>query len=136
VIETADVAPVVAALLASHLVPSALDVLHPGRVAILFEGGAAAVAAQIDATKALVGGTEADAAVWAESRERQANALGRKTFSPGALGAFLTDRPEAVIRPAAGVAFVPTPTHDDTPEAVLMLQERVRERFDPQRVLS
>ena len=44
--------------------------------------------------------------------------------------------PEAVVRPAAGVAFLPTPTQAETPEAVLLLQERVRERFDPQGVLS
>ncbi len=136
VVETEDAASVAARLLGSQLVPSAVDVLHPGRVAVLFEGGAAAVAAQVEATKGLVGGAESDASVWAESRERQAVALGRATFSPGELGAFLTDLPEAVVRPAAGVAFLPTPTQAETPEAVLLLQERVRERFDPQRVLS
>ena len=67
VVETDDPAAVAAALLASHLVPSALDVLHPGRVAVLYEGGAAAVAAQVEATRALVGGNETDGAVWAES---------------------------------------------------------------------
>ena len=57
-VETDDPASVAAALLGSQLVPSALDILHPGRVAVLFEGGAAAVAAQVDATRALVGGTD------------------------------------------------------------------------------
>ena len=42
VVETDDPAGAVAALLRSQLQPSALDVLHPGRVAVLFEGGEAA----------------------------------------------------------------------------------------------
>ncbi len=136
VVETEDAASVVAELLGSQLVPSALDVLHPGRVAVLFEGGAAAVAAQVEATKALVGGAETDDSVWAESRERQAAARGGARFSPGELRAFLTDLPAAVIRPAAGVAFLPTSTQTTSPAAVLLLQERIRERFDPQKVLA
>ena len=136
VVETADPASAVAALLASQLVPSALDVLHPGRVAVLFEGGAAAVAAQVDATLALVCGTEADAAVWAESRARQATADGRLTFAPGTLRAVLAGVSEAVVRPAAGVAYLPDPVPDETPEPVRRLQERVRAHFDPQGVLA
>ena len=136
IIETGDPASITAALLSSQLVPSALDVLHPGRVTVLFEGGAAAVAAQLAATKELVGGTESDASVWEESRLRQNAALGRASFEPGALGSFLADVPEAVVRPAAGIAYLPTPTQEDTPGPVLLLQERVRERFDPQKVLS
>ena len=110
VVETDDPAAVAAALLASHLVPSALDVLHPGRVAVLYEGGAAAVAAQVEATRALVGGNETDGAVWAESMARQGAALGRARFAPGDLRAFLARVPEAVVRPAAGVAYLPTAT--------------------------
>ena len=136
IIETGDPASITAALLSSQLVPSALDVLHPGRVTVLFEGGAAAVAAQLAATKELVGGTESDASVWEESRLRQNAALGRASFEPGALGSFLADVPEAVVRPAAGIAYLPTPTQEDTPGPVLLLQERVRARFDPQKVLS
>ena len=136
IIETGDPASITAALLSSQLVPSALDVLHPGRVTVLFEGGAAAVAAQLAATKELVGGTESDASVWEESRLRQNAALGRASFEPGALGSFLADVPEAVVRPAAGIAYLPTPTQEDTPGPVLLLQERVRARYDPQKVLS
>jgi len=136
IIETGDPASITAALLSSQLVPSALDVLHPGRVAVLFEGGAAAVAAQLAATKELVGGTESDASVWEESRLRQNAALGRASFEPGALGSFLADVPEAVVRPAAGIAYLPTPTPDQTPAPALLLQERVRARFDPQKLLS
>ncbi len=43
VVETADAAVVVRTLLRSQLEPSALDVLHPGRVAVLFEGAPRAV---------------------------------------------------------------------------------------------
>ena len=96
-----------AALVASQLVPSALDVLHPGRVAVLFEGGAAAVAAQVAATRSLVGGEEADGAVWAESRSLQGDALGRASFAPGELRAFLARTATAVVRPAAGIAYLP-----------------------------
>jgi glycolate oxidase FAD binding subunit len=136
VVETGDPASVAAALLASQLVPSALDVLHPGRVAVLFEGGAAAVAAQVAATRALVGGDEVDGTVWEESRARQAAAAGRASFAPGDLWEFLAGVPAAVARPAAGVAFLPDPVPDETTESVRLLQERVRARFDPQGVLA
>jgi len=136
VVETTDAAPVVAALLGSQLVPSAVDVLHPGRVAVLFEGGDAAVAAQVASTVSLVGGKAADASVWDESRERQAASLGRASFVPGELAAFLAGHNEAVVRPAAGVAFLRTETHDETPASALALAERVRERFDPKGVLA
>ena len=126
----------VAALLRSQLVPSAVDVLHPGRVAVLFEGGAAAVAAQVESTTALVGGKQVDASVWDESRERQAASAGRSSFVPGELGAFLADHPEAVVRPSAGIAYLPTPTLAETPAPVRLLEERVRERFDPKGVLA
>jgi len=135
VVETGDPASVAASLLASQLVPSALDVLHPGRVAVLFEGSVAAVAAQVAATRALVGGDEADTSVWEESRARQAAALGRASFAPGALRGFLEGAPAAVVRPAAGIAYLPAAAPDETPEPVLRLQERVRARFDPHGVL-
>ena len=136
VVETADPAGVAAALLASHLVPSALDVLQPGRVTVLYEGGAAAVAAQVEATRTLVGGSEADGSVWAESRQRQGAAPGRAWFAPGELGAFLARTPEAVVRPAAGVAFLPYAVATETPEPVRLLQERIRAQFDPVGVLA
>ena len=125
-----------AALLSSQLVPSAIDILHPGRVAVLFEGGAAAVAAQVAAMRSLVGGDEANTSVWSESRSRQAAAAGRTTFDPGSLRDILGGHQEAVIRPSAGVAFLPTPVADTTSAAVRSLQERVRARFDPAGVLA
>jgi glycolate oxidase FAD binding subunit len=136
VVESGDPASIAASLLASQLVPSAIDILHPGRVALLFEGGAAAVATQVAATQALVGGDETDASVWAESRSRQAAARGRPSFAPGSLRTFLEHVPEAIVRPAAGVAYVPHPVPDETPEPVRLLQERVRARFDPEGVLA
>jgi glycolate oxidase FAD binding subunit len=136
VVETADPASTVAALLGSHLVPSALDVLQPGRVAVLYEGRAAAVAAQVEATRRLVGGSEADTSVWAESRQRQAAALGRTWFAPGELSSFLGRTPEALVRPAAGVAFLPYAVAVETAEPVRRLQERVRAQFDPSGVLA
>jgi glycolate dehydrogenase FAD-binding subunit len=136
VVETDEAASVAAALLASQLVPSALDVLHPGRVAVLFEGGAAAVAAQVEATRRLVGGNETDDAVWEESRARQAAARGRARFAPGELASFLARVDEAVVRPSSGVAYVPGPVPDETPEPLRRLQARVKERFDPAGVLT
>ncbi len=86
VVETGDAAGVVARLLRSQLQPSALDVLHPGRVAVLFEGSERAVEAQVATARELVGGSEADPSVWDESRSRQAAALGRVRFEPRDLG--------------------------------------------------
>ena len=83
VVETEDAAGIVSQLQRSQLQPSALDVLHPGRVAALFEGSERAVAAQLDAARALVGGDEAEEAVWDESRARQADARGRVRFAAG-----------------------------------------------------
>ena len=123
-------------MLGSHLVPSAVDVLHPGRVAVLFEGGAAAVAAQVEALRSLAGGTVDDGSVWEESRARQGAAQGRARFVPGELRAFLDGVPEAIVRPAAGVAYVPDPVREETAEALLRLQARVKARFDPHGVLT
>ena len=135
VVETSAPASTVRAVQTSQLVPSAVDVLHPGRVAVLFEGGAAAVAAQVEAMRRL-GGEPADPAVWEESRSRQAAARGRARFVPGEVGTFLEGVDEAVVRPASGVAYLPDPVADDTPAALRALQERIRERFDPAGVLA
>jgi glycolate oxidase FAD binding subunit len=105
VVEGADVAGVVATLLRSQLQPSALDVLHPGRVAVLFEGSERAVEAQAAAAEALVGGGVADASAWEESRGRQGSATARVRFAPGELAEVLAALDEAVVRPASGVAY-------------------------------
>ena len=124
------------ALHRSTLVPSALDVHWPGRLAVLFEGGERAVAAQLEAAGGLVGGEEDGADVWAEAAERQAAARGRVRFAPGELDRALAELPEAVVRVAAGVAYVPDAVEDEPPEPVRRLEERVRAEFAPMRILA
>ncbi len=136
VVDTDDVASVVARLCRSQLQPSALDVLHPGRVAVLFEGAAPAVEDQIGRAGALVGGEEADPALWDEARERQGAARGRLRFDPGRLGETLAELDEAIVRPAAGVAYVPSEIPADLPDAIRALNERIRAQFDPKSVLA
>jgi glycolate oxidase FAD binding subunit len=146
VVETDDAAAVVAALLGSQLQPSALDVLHPGRVAILFEGSERAVQAQVAAvTDFVAGAADTDMSVWDESRERQAAADGRVRFAPGDLAAVLETLTDAVIRPSAGVAYVLRSHASDDPsqassggldEAAVRLAERIARELDPRGVLQ
>jgi glycolate oxidase FAD binding subunit len=136
VVETHDTAVVAQALLRSQLQPSALDVLHPGRVAVLFEGSARAVAAQLDTARALVGGSGAGSELWEEVRERQGEAQGRLRFAPRDLRNTLSTLREAVVRPAAGVAYVPHPVGGVLPPAVRRLERAVKDALDPQGVLA
>ncbi|HET8742144.1 MAG TPA: FAD-binding protein [Gaiella sp.] len=136
VAETDDAASVVGALRRSQLQPSALDVLHPGRVAVLFEGAAPAVEAQLDAARALVGGARADATVWEEARERQGRARGRLAFAPADLPTVLATLPEAVVRPAAGIAYVPDGTLAAPAPAARRLHDALAATFDPAGVLA
>jgi glycolate oxidase FAD binding subunit len=142
VVETDDAAGVAAHLLRSQLQASALDVLHPGRVAILYEGSERAVAAQLEAAQGLVGGAEADASVWDESRARQGAARGRIRFAPGELAETLAGITSAVVRPASGVAYTADPAPSDTvslgvSDPVLrQLLERIAGELDPQGVLA
>ena len=138
VVETHDAAAVVAALRRSQLVPSALDVLHPGRVAMLFEGGEAAVAAQVAAALAIVGGSESDDEVWSESRERQAAAQVAVRFRPGELAARLADlEPGTVVRAGSGVAYTPSGSEPQSPPPPLAaLHARIRAAFDPAGILA
>jgi glycolate oxidase FAD binding subunit len=142
VAETDDPAVAVSALVASQLQPSALDVLHPGRVAILFEGSPRAVGDQVEHATWLLescGGTVTsirETSVWDESRARQGAARGRIRFAPRDLGRTLPLLDEAVIRPAAGVAYLPVTAPDDTPPEVRRLERAIRERLDPMGVLG
>lgn len=136
VIETGDDAGVVAALLRSQLQPSALDVLHPGRVAALFEGSERAVFSQIETTRMLVGGSERGTDIWDESRARQAQARGRVRFAPGTLAATLAELGQAVVRPAAGVAYVPEEIAAEPDAAVERLFGRIQAELDPRGVLA
>ena len=134
VVETDDPARVVGALTRSALQPSALDVLHPGRVAVLFEGGEASVADQLRRALELAGGQAAGDDVWAESRARQGKARGRIRFAPGALDETLGRLDEAVVRASAGIAYVPHPTAAD--HSAPALEERIRAAFDPKGTLG
>jgi glycolate oxidase FAD binding subunit len=137
-VETDDPAAAVAALRRSQLVPSALDVLHPGGVAVLFEGGETAVEAQVLASRSLVGGREAGDEVWVESRSRQAAARGLSRFPPGELAARLPElEPGSVVRAGSGVAYSPgagSPRTLSPPLATL--HERLRRAFDPKGILA
>jgi hypothetical protein len=113
-----------------------VDVLHPGRLAVIFEGSEAAVAAQLEAARALAGGEEAGEEAWAESRQRQAAARGLVVFEPGRLSEMLAGLDEAVVRAAAGVAYVPHEAAPPLDDAVRALNERIRAAFDPQGVLA
>ncbi|MGH3132246.1 MAG: FAD-binding oxidoreductase, partial [Gaiellaceae bacterium] len=66
-VEADDAVSVVAALLESQLQPSALDVLHPGSVLVLFEGSPGAVAAQVASARRLVGGMEVGPEAWEQA---------------------------------------------------------------------
>jgi glycolate oxidase FAD binding subunit len=136
VVDTDDATTVAGLLLGSQLQPSALDVLHPGRVAVLFEGSARAVAAQVGAAQALVGGEETDATLWQEARERQDESRGRVRFAPGQLSDTLAALSEAVVRVAAGVAYTPTPASPAPRDDVDALVERIRQELDPRGVLA
>jgi glycolate oxidase FAD binding subunit len=136
VVETEDSAFVVSRLIRAQLQPSALDVLHPGRVAVLFEGSPRAVEAQLAQAVSLVGGNESAGEVWDEVRARQAAAAGRVRFSPGNLARTLPSLDEAVIRPAAGVAYGLARIEDDTPPDVRRLFDAIRGQLDPAGVLT
>jgi glycolate oxidase FAD binding subunit len=136
VVDTDDAPAVVRALRRSQLVPSALDVLHPGRVALLFEGGEWAVAAQLDAARLLVGGAAGCPEVWDEARERQGRSLGRVRFSPAELENALSTLDEAVVRPAAGIAYVPHRVGGVPSAAARRVQRALKERLDPAGVLA
>jgi len=135
VVETDDPAAVVAVLRSSQLQPSALDVLHPGRLAVLFEGRAAAVEAQLETARTLVGGVPVDEAVWDDARARQGASLGRLRFAPRDLGNLLSTLDAAVVRPAAGIAYVPHRVGGVPSATARHLQRALRERFDPAGVL-
>ena len=136
VVRADDPAGVVRDLRRSRLQPSALDVLHPGRVAVLFEGREAAVEAQLATARALVGGDVDADDVWGEARSRQGASLGRLRFVPGDLRNVLSTLDEAVVRPSAGIAYVPQRVGGVPSAAARRVQRALRERFDPAGVLA
>jgi glycolate oxidase FAD binding subunit len=142
VVESEGTARAVAAILRSQLQPSALDILHPGRVALLFEGSPRAVEEQIGAARALLEPSGDQVAVsdnqtvLSESRTRQGTARGRVRFAPAEIAAVLEEVEEAVVRPAAGLAYVPHDVPDDRTEGARWLESEVLRAFDPRGVLA
>jgi len=138
-VETDDAPALVARLLRSQLQPSALDLLHPGGILILFEGSPRAVEAQLAAAQVLVGGVEVGTEAWETSRQRQGAARGRLRFPPGRLAETLAVLSDAVVRPSAGLAYtadVETSNGSEPQGAVDALVERIRHELDPNRVLA
>jgi glycolate oxidase FAD binding subunit len=123
------------AILRAPLAASAVDLLWPGRLSVLFEGGRRGVDEQFDLARALVGGGEDDGAVWEQVASRQASSLGRLLFRPGELVQTLAVVDEAVVRVSAGVAHVRESPPDHRDPAAIALAERVRAQFDPDGVL-
>jgi glycolate dehydrogenase FAD-binding subunit len=123
------------AILRAPLAASAVDLLWPGRLSVLFEGGRRGVDEQFDLARALVGGGEDDGAVWEQVASRQASSLGRLLFRPGELVQTLAVVDEAVVRVSAGVAYVRESLPDHRDPAAIALAERVRAQFDPDGVL-
>jgi glycolate oxidase FAD binding subunit len=123
----------------STLVPSAVDLIWQGpgsRLAVLFEGSARAVDVQLGEARELLGGDEADPAIWDESRARQARFEGRISFPPRGLAQTLRLYPEAVVRPSAGSGYVPGQVPEGLEAGARRLAERIREAFDPQGTLA
>ena len=123
------------AVLRSTLVPSAVDVHWPDRLALRFEGSERAVTAQVESARELIGAEPAGEDVWIEAAERQARARGRLAFPPAALAEVLAREEEAIVRVAAGVAYVPHAVPDPRDPAEIALVERIRTRFDPAGIL-
>jgi glycolate dehydrogenase FAD-binding subunit len=130
-----DAATRARAILRAPIAASAVDLLWPGRLAVLFEGGRRGVEEQVGIVRALVGGEE-DESVWAEIEARQASSRGRMSFDPGALATALGSLEGAVVRVSAGLAYVPTPVADRRDAAEIALAERVRAQFDPAGLLA
>ncbi len=124
------------AILRAPLAASAVDLLWPGRLALLFEGGRRGVDGQFELAQSLVGGAEDDGSVWDEVGARQASSRGRLVFPPGELAERLAELQEAVVRVSAGVAYVPEPVADPRDPGEIALTERVRAEFDPAGLLA
>ena len=63
-------------------------------------------------------------------------ALGRLAFSPGDLGNVLSTLPEAIVRPAAGIAYVPHRVGGVPSPTARRLHRALKARLDPAGVLA
>ena len=130
-----DARPVLAELTTLNLELGALDLLWPGRLIGLVEGSARVVQAQLDAVSRALGAQQVDNDAWERSSERQRQAAGVVAFAPGNLADVLQAESMALIRPSLGVAYVERLVDSSPAPGLLHLQERIREQFDPGRVL-
>ena len=123
VVETDDLRAAWSTIHRSQLTPSAVDLLPPNRLALLFEGAQAALDAQVDTVvRDMSGGSRLDRSVWDESAAKQRN---RRPVQ-------FDWQPCLLARPGAGLAWV----EGEQPEpAWPLLAERVRAAFDPEGVL-
>jgi glycolate oxidase FAD binding subunit len=117
VVETDDLRGTWAKIHRSQLTPSAVDVLPPDRMALLFEGAQAAVDVQVGHVR----GQTPDMAVWAVCAARQVGRPVRVDWQPCRLA-----------RPGIALAWV---EGEDAEPVWPELAERVRAAFDPEGVL-
>ena len=123
VVETDDLRGAWSAIHRSQLVPSAVDLLPPGRMALLFEGAEAAVTAQVGQIQAgHVQRQPQNMAVWGESAAKQRSGRVENFAWQTCL----------LARPGVGLAWVEGEAPDP---AWPPLAERVRAAFDPEGVL-
>ena len=118
VVETDDPRGLWQEIQASRLTPTAVDFLPPRRIALLFEGPAAGVEAQVSSCP----GDVSDPSVWAESGARQRSALGHEP---------LLWQDCLLARPGVGIAYLARPDE----RGWSPLAERVRASFDAQGIL-
>jgi FAD/FMN-containing dehydrogenase len=130
-----EVQALVRTLTQSPLAPSAVDLMWNAErsvLALLFEGGEAATADQLDRGHALLGGRE-DGGVWDRIAALQLASSSRGAFAAGELATVLEELPEALVRVGPTCfAYLPQP-YDQSWSA---LAERVRDQFDPTGVLA
>ena len=134
VVETAeDAAARARAILRAQLARRAVDVLRPGWLCRAVRGRAARGGRAAAHAQALVGGSRTTARSGRKSEARQTWARGRLRFAPAALAETLAGLDAAVVRVAAGVAYVEDEVEDPRDPAEVVLAERVRAQFDPAR---
>ena len=118
-------------LVHSQLVPSAVDLLWPGRIGVLFEGGERAVGEQLERGLSLLGGRE-DESVWPEASELQLSAPARRAFGAAELEARLIEQRRALVR-LGPTCFL---FGEAAPVRWSRLAERVRVELDPAGTLA
>ena len=121
------------ALLGSQLVPSAVDLLWPEGLAVLFEGSQRAVEVQVAEACRLLGGSEDDGAIWSQIAERQASGRRFRLASLDDLAAYES----GVVRVAARDTYASEQvTQCCLDEGWSSLVDRIKAELDPAGVLG